>query len=331
LSWPVLIAGVLSIPILGFAVVLSPLSVVLALVPFAIVLPTLAWIDRVEPEPRQARVHAILWGATVSVLVAGTINSIVAVTVSEAAAAVVSAPVFEELMKGLGVWMAFRRREIDGVTDGLVYAGWVGIGFAVMEDVQYFLVAADDGTLASTFVLRALITPFAHPLFTAWIGLAIGMAVAAGKPVLGRAVVGYVVAVLLHAAWNGSLTAAAEVGGWLILVAFAVFVAIFVGTIVMIVSMRRREQRRFVTEVPIVAPRYGITAEQGMVFTDWHTMLRTRRSLPRSERRRFDRRHAALARLVALHQRPGGPSIEDEQRLLAAWHDTFAIEGTARR
>jgi hypothetical protein len=30
---------------------------------------------------------------------------------------------------------------------------------------------------------------------------------------------------------------------------------------------------------------------------------------------------------VALHQRPGGPSTEDEQRLLAAWHDSFAIDG----
>ncbi len=126
-------------------------------------------------------------GATVSVIVAGTINSIVAVAVSEAAAAVVSAPVVEELMKGLGIYMALRRREIDGVSDGLVYAGWVGLGFAAVENVQYFLVASDDGTLAATFVVRGLLTPFAHPLFTAWIGLAIGLAVGRSRPVFPRA------------------------------------------------------------------------------------------------------------------------------------------------
>lgn len=323
LSWPVLVATILTIPLLAIAVFASPLSLVLALVPFAIVLPVLRWLDRVEPEPRQARFHAICWGATVSVLVAGTINSIVAVTVSEAAAAVVSAPVVEEAMKGLGILVALRRKEIDGVSDGLVYAGWVGVGFAVMEDVQYFLVASEDGTLAATFVVRALLTPFAHPLFTAWIGLAIGLAVARGTRVFPRALAGYAVAVGLHAAWNGSLVAAAEVGGGLVLVAAAVFVAIFVATGVMLVRVRRSEQQAFTTAVPVVAPRYGITAEQGMVFADWSTLLAARRSLSRSERRSFDRRHAALARLVALHRRPAPVSHDDEQRLLAAWHDSL--------
>jgi RsiW-degrading membrane proteinase PrsW (M82 family) len=319
----VLVATILTLPLLAIGAATSPLSLLLALVPFAIVLPVLGWLDRVEPEPRQARFHAICWGATVSVLVAGTINSIVAVTVSESVAAVVSAPVVEEAMKGLGILVALRRKEIDGVSDGLVYAGWVGVGFAVMEDVQYFLVASEDGTLAATFVVRALLTPFAHPLFTAWIGLAIGLAVARGTRVFPKALAGYAVAVGLHAAWNGSLVAAAEVGGGLVLLAAAVFVLIFVATGVMLVQVRRSEQRAFTTAVPVVAPRYGITAEQGLVFADWSTLLAARRRLSRGERRHFDRRHAALARLVALHRRPAPVSAEDEQRLLAAWHDSL--------
>ncbi len=66
-------------------------------------------------------------------------------------------------MKGLGVVWAARRREIDGVMDGIVYAGWVGLGFAVAEDFLYFAMAHEEGQLAGVFIVRALLTPFAHP------------------------------------------------------------------------------------------------------------------------------------------------------------------------
>ena len=322
LSVPVVVAAVPAVPLLVLALVFSPVSSLLALVPLAIVLPTLAWLDRVEPEPRQSRLHALLWGASVAVLVAAIVNSIVAVVISETVATVVSAPVVEELMKGLGILWILRRKEIDGVADGLVYAGWVALGFAVVEDVQYFLVASSDGVLAQTFVVRALLTPFAHPLFTAWTGLAIGLAVARGVPVMRWAPIGYAVAVALHASWNGSLTlATGPGGGWLILLAIVVFVGIFATTVTMLVRFRTRERARFTAAVPVLAARYGISAQDGLVFTDWAGMLRARKALDRAGRRRFDRRHAALARLAALNARPGGPPADDEARLLAGWHD----------
>jgi protease PrsW len=323
ISWPVLVAAVFVTPFLAWAVATRPISLLLALVPLAIVLPLLSWLDRAEPEPFQSRLHAVLWGATVAVVVSGLVNSIVVVTVSETVAAVVSAPLIEEATKGLGVWWALRRREIDGVTDGLVYAGWVAIGFAVVEDVQYFLVAADDGVLAETFVARALLTPFAHPLFTAWIGLAIGRAVARRRPMGRHLAGGYVVAVVLHGAWNGSIVLALDRDTVVpILFAIVVFVGIFVGTVAMVLIVRRREREAFTSSVPFIAGRLGIPEQQCLVFADWGLLRRTRRSLPRRERRQFDRRHAALAQLVALHTRPGEPDAADEQRLLAAWHDS---------
>lgn len=323
LSWPVLAAAVVVVPFVIWSVWSTPLSLLLALVPFAIVLPTLAWLDRAEPEPAQSRLHAIAWGGTVAVLISAIVNSIVVIAVSETVAAVVSAPLIEEATKGLGVWWALRRREIDGVTDGLVYAGWVGIGFAVVEDIQYFLVAADDGVLAQTFVLRALLTPFAHPLFTAWIGLAIGVAVSRSRRPAPWAIGGYLLAVGLHAAWNGSIVFSSETGSVVVLLgAIAVFVGIFVSTVTMVILVHRQEREIFTRSVPLLAARYGIPASQGLVFTDWGALRRTRRALPRRERRRFDRQHAALARLAALHARPGEPPQADVQRLLAAWHDS---------
>ena len=70
--------------------------------------------------------------------------------------------------------------------DGIVYAGMVGIGFAFTENILY-LAAAYNGTdgigpggteaLTATFVVRCLISPFAHPLFTTFIGIGVGLAV----------------------------------------------------------------------------------------------------------------------------------------------------------
>lgn len=318
LSPLVIAAAVVIVPAVVVAAATAPQSVLLALVPLGIVVPVLVWLDRVEPEPWSSRVHAALWGATVAAAVAGVVNTIVAVAAGEVAAAVVSAPLVEETVKGLGVYWAVRRQEVDGVIDGLVYASWVALGFAAVENVQYFWLASSEGVLAETFVLRALLTPFAHPLFTAWIGLAIGSAVAAGRPLVPRVLAGWLVSVGLHALWNGSLVAAGESGEAAIIGLVAlVFLAIFTGTVVMVVRVRRRERERFLAAVPHLAATYGVSAADAALFVGWRSMLRARRHLPAAERRRFDDLHATLARLAALHHRPGAIDPVAEARLVA--------------
>ena len=55
-------------------------------------------------------------------------------------------------------------------------------------------------------MLRGIFSPFAHPLFTSAIGIGVGIMVSTRSAALRvlAPVVGYVVAVALHAAWNGS-------------------------------------------------------------------------------------------------------------------------------
>lgn len=316
LSIPVIVSLVPVIPLLVYLFASAPLPMLASFVPVVFVAPVLVWLDRVEPEPRPARWHAFLWGATVSILVAGTVNTLVGLTISETAAIVMSAPVIEETMKGLAVVWALRRREVDGVLDGLVYAGWAALGFAVVENTQYFLAASDDGVLAETFVARAMLTPFAHPLFTAWIGLSIGAAVATGRSTRMAWWRGWVPAVALHAAWNGSLTAASVTGETgIILVAALAFVAIFIVTIVHVVRVRRREERAFVAAMPLLIDRYGLHPDEVHPYGRWREVHRARQALPRHERDDFDDFHAALARLASLHSRQNGPDPADEARL----------------
>ena len=326
LSFPVLVGGLITVPLVVLSVIMGPVVLGLVLLPLGLVLPVLAWLDRVEPEPRATRIHALLWGGVVATLVAGIVNSTVLALGSERLALVVSAPLIEETMKGLGVLWAVRRKEIDGIMDGVVYAGWVAAGFALVENLEYFS-AAEGTSLVQAFVLRGVLTPFAHPLFTAWTGLAVGLAVHANRRVFPTVLWGWILAVAAHAFWNGTLLWTDENGGGLLPYAVLAFVALLVAAALTLVGVRRADRRRFVAAVPGLAERYGMNPADVAPFCDWRRLLATRRALPRSRRRAFDAVHRSLARLAALHDRDGGGDPADEARLVAQ----LRIAWTTRR
>ena len=154
------------------------------------------WLDRYEPEPQALLATGPGCGARF-VATAGALVHLRASAASSSgsrrhASLTVVAPVTEEAAKGLFLLLLlwWRRHELDGILDGLVYAGMVGIGFAFIENILYLAAAYNgtDGTgpggtsaLTSTFVLRCLVSPFAHPLFTAFIGIGVGIAVASRR------------------------------------------------------------------------------------------------------------------------------------------------------
>lgn len=326
----VLACGIVVLILIALIGASSPWSVVAGLIPLTIVLPVLSWLDRVEPEPRSSKIHAVLWGASVAVVVSAVVNAVVGAVGGEVVAMLVSAPLVEEGSKALGIVWAVRRREVDGVSDGIVYAGWVALGFAVVEDMTYFAVAEIDGALLPTVIARAVLTPFAHPLFTFWTGLAIGLAVRGGRPIWPRMLWGYALAVATHALWNGSLvvsdvtyTVDENVGAVVLIGAIALFVVLFVAVAITLTVMRRREQRRFVERVPELVLRYQIAPTDAAMFADWRTLLRSRKAVPRGRRRHFDRVHGALARLAFLHERPGELDRATERVLASQLDDAL--------
>jgi RsiW-degrading membrane proteinase PrsW (M82 family) len=317
LSVPVVIAAVVMVPYLALVALTAPLAIPLGVVPAVIVLPVMRWLDRVEPEPRAARVHAVLWGALVATGVAIVINTLADLVLGEVFAVVVSAPVVEEALKAGAILWALRRQEIDGVMDGVIYAGWAGIGFAVVEDFIYFSAAVAEGDLLVVFIVRALLSPFAHPLFTAWTGMAVGWAVRSRRPVAPAAFAGYVLAVLTHMLWNGSLVSADSMGGGLfLLAAVTIFLSMFVAVATVLYRLRRREERRFLELVPWMSARYGFAAHEAAMFGNFRELTAARKRLPADGRQRFDAVHAALARLALLHDRNGGADHESEARLV---------------
>ncbi|MEQ6901285.1 PrsW family intramembrane metalloprotease [Nocardioides sp. YIM 152588] len=195
------------------------LATALAALPVGPVLAAYLWLDRYEPEPKRLLALGLLWGAcvaTVAALVVQGLGGFVVGVTSNASLAIV-APITEEASKGLFLLLLlwWRRAEVDGILDGIVYAGMVGIGFAFTENILYLAAAYDgmDGMgpggiagVTSTFVLRCLFSPFAHPLFTAFIGVGVGIAVTSRSTAvrIGAPVLGYGAAVLAHGLWNAS-------------------------------------------------------------------------------------------------------------------------------
>jgi RsiW-degrading membrane proteinase PrsW (M82 family) len=210
----------------------------LALVPAIIYFTVFVWIDRYEPEPWWLLVGAFLWGASVATLVSGLVNSTGRDLVSANLGAElgntyfysISAPIIEELTKGALLLFVFwrRRRELNGLLDGIVYAGMVGLGFAMTENVGYYANALQAGSdvLGLTFILRGVITPFLHPLFTTLTGVGLVLALR-GRSRRTRVVapiVGLGLAILLHSAWN----TAPVIFGPLLALPLFVFLAILV-------------------------------------------------------------------------------------------------------
>src|SRR6476646_7952220 len=165
----------------------SLLGLVLAVLPLGLVVPAFLWLDRFEAEPTRLLAFAFGWGALVAsagALVLNTSSVLLLRQVGQDPLTVASvgiAPVVEETLKGTAVLLilVFRRREFDGIVDGMVYAGLCAAGFAFAENVLYLGRAFSEGGshgLAVVFLLRGVIGPFAHPLFTLCTGIGLGVA-----------------------------------------------------------------------------------------------------------------------------------------------------------
>ncbi|AOS61180.1 PrsW family intramembrane metalloprotease [Actinoalloteichus hymeniacidonis] len=270
-----------------------------ALLPLGPVIATFLWVDRWEPEPPRLLFAAFLWGACGATIAALLINDTAQVVGEvllgtgggDLVAALISAPLFEEAAKGLFVLAVLlrRRQEFNGIVDGIVYAGITGVGFAFTENITYFGLAFVQGGfgdmsggVVAVFVLRGVLSPFTHSLFGAMLGIGLGIAACTSRPRMRIAapLIGYLMAVLLHALWNG----AATLGGGRIFinVYFLVMVPIFLSTALLVCWQRRREQHVVVTQLPGFAAEGWIAASEiGLLASltsrkEWRVAVRKR-------------------------------------------------------
>ncbi len=287
----------------------ASLSIIYAMLPLPLLWFVYWWLDRYEPEPRRYKFAAFVWGAVVSVTIAILLQLAIQSIwdLSDEEMATFIAPITEEPAKCLFLVLTFirARRVIDGMLDGLIFAGLVGIGFAFVENIGYYAFsysgAAGDvgldgaGGATATFIVRGVFSPFAHPLFTSAFGIALGIAVTKRSWLLKvlLLILGMAGSIALHAAWNGSISYGGGMGFVLVYLGLAVVLAI-VATIAIVV--RVRQVRTFEKSLNYIAQRGWIHPAEIPYLS---------RFSHRSAARKYAKTHhgAAAAAVVKRYQR----------------------------
>lgn len=179
----------------AFSVLL--VAALLALAPTVIYALIIWWLDRHEKEPLPLLLVAFVWGAGPAIVLALLLEIGAGIPLEafdltdnqrDFTEAGLIAPVVEEAVKAIILVVLFLayRREFDNVLDGIVYGAMVGLGFALVENVLYFISAAYEeemfvgepniGSMVGLWLLRAGLFGLNHSMFTAFTGAALGLA-----------------------------------------------------------------------------------------------------------------------------------------------------------
>jgi protease PrsW len=194
-------------------------SLFAAIVPMFIYLLLIWWMDRNEREPFWILLLNFVWGATGAIIL-GIIGSIIfqiplsqgiefltgsrSSELMDLSGAIITAPVIEESTKGIFLMMMAFTKKFDGVVDGVVYGGAIGLGFGMTENFLYFISYGTD--LQSWFmlvVIRTLFSAVMHCMSQATLGGFIGYA--KFKPAIFKVFLypaGIFIAMFLHFTWN---------------------------------------------------------------------------------------------------------------------------------
>jgi len=280
------LGGLIMLLVLGSALGIWALilAAAAALLPLPLLILCFVWLDRYEPEPWHYLAFAFAWGACVATAAAYFVNTlgdaIVRSFVGEDStlAAVIIAPPVEETFKALPLFLLliltyFGRRHINGVVDGIVYAGLSAVGFAFTENILYFgaqyVEKSSEGTsgdglvaLFWIFVLRGVFSPFAHPLFTCLTGIGVGIAVRSRNNVMRivAPVGGLLLAVALHGTWN--LLASSQDLGIIAVGYLVIMLPAFIGMVAVAVWVRSHEAKVVGTVLPAYVATGWLTPQE---------------------------------------------------------------------
>ena len=199
----------------SFGYGLAALFLGMAFIPTLLYLNWFRNFEKHDPEPWGALYQAFFWGAITGIILAGIVNSILIVMVTLAAGAAVAmvvgaviiAPFVEEFLKAMGLTRAGVKEEVDEIEDGLIYGAACGLGFAATENLLYGWSVVGEGVAvtAAVIVMRTFSATLVHASATSFTGHGLSQYLVHGAS--WRVVAKYyLMAVGLHAFWNGMLT-----------------------------------------------------------------------------------------------------------------------------
>jgi len=212
-------------------------------------LPALFWAayhyhhDRYRPEPVINLIIALGLGAAASLLadlgysIAASVGlryDIGALAESDLPGlfvyAVLGIGLIEELAKMLPfLFIVLHFRAFDEPVDGIIYASFLGLGFASVENFYFF-----DHLSATEAIARGFAGPLVHIVFASVWGYHIGAARLAGQSVLQAALVWLSITATLHGAYDFVVLAFANVA---LVAAAAIIVAVWIWRLKLILRL----------------------------------------------------------------------------------------------
>jgi protease PrsW len=280
-------------------------------------------LDLYEREPISLLVAAFVWGAVAATTLAAIGNAGWGIVVARLGGpefasrwtAALTAPFVEEILKGAGVVLIvlIARDEVDDVMDGFVYGALCGLGFAVVEDVFYFIAVfgGDVGGVLQGFFVRVIASGlYSHVLYTGLVGMAVGVVTTRrGDHPLPRrlrtAALLVAAAVLGHALWNSPILEFFPAHPWegaewfLIPVATAAKGLPLLLFVVLAIRLAHARERRWLREVlASEIPGGTVTPQELEILESPRRRARARREL----RHRAGERAAGLLKRLQREQ-----------------------------
>jgi len=133
--------------------------------------------DKYEPEPLYYVAEALALGALAAIpaVITNIVFAVIAnflFGLGNFLSAVVSAPFFEELYKGIPLLFLVKSKEFNNETDGVVYGFAIGMGFASLENFGYSFYVYEQSIIL--ILLRIFLFSFGHGVYTAFTGYYLG-------------------------------------------------------------------------------------------------------------------------------------------------------------
>ena len=261
-------------------------------------------LDLYEREPLSLVIGALVWGAVAATALSAVANDGWGLVVARLGGpvfaaewtAALTAPFVEETLKAVGVVLIYliARDEMDDVMDGFIYGAMVGLGFAIVEDVFYFVAifgGAAGGVLAGFYVRVVSSGFYGHVLYTGLAGTGIAYFVSRrGEATLVRRTLVaaglFLAAVAGHFLWNSPLldffpTSVDDVGDWLQIPLAAAIkgLPLLVFVLLLVRLARRRERMWLEAALRSEADSPALTATELRVLLDAREKRRSRRDL----------------------------------------------------
>lgn len=193
--------------------VINIIILVTALLPVAILLVAIYLKDKASPEPTGQLVKAFMFGVISAGLaivlstlleVAGLYSQWDPYNVNGIRMAFFGAAIPEETAKLFMLWLLLRRNKFfDENMDGIVYAAFVSLGFAAIENVLYLF--SDSESFMSVGIMRACTAIPGHFCFGILMGYYYSLATFGNKATLRNKIFAWLVPVMGHGFFDAIL------------------------------------------------------------------------------------------------------------------------------